>query len=93
MAYRKGYEFEDQSMDRMNKTFQDPKERTIESPIKRMNQTRASNLISNFGSEERSSSLKDAYFKEMHSERGERRTFRVLKKETAKPVSELEASK
>ena len=29
VAYRKGFEYEEQGMDRMNKTFQEPKERTI----------------------------------------------------------------
>ena len=50
-----------------------------------MNSTRASNLISNFGTEERRSSLKDQYFKEVNSERAERslntsKQFRVQKK-------------
>lgn len=54
-----------------------------------MNSTRASNLISNYGSEERKSSLKDHYFREVTSERGERslntsKQFRVQKKEAAK---------
>lgn len=52
---------EDQNLDRLNKTLSDPREK--ETPSKKLNSTRASNLISNFGTEERGSSLKDAYFK------------------------------
>ncbi len=61
MSYKKGFDMEDQNLDRLNKTLSDPREK--ETPSKKLNSTRASNLISNFGTEERGSSLKDAYFK------------------------------
>lgn len=61
MAYRKGFEMDDQNMERLSKSFYDSKEK--ESPSRKMNSTRGSNIISNFGTEERGSSLKEAYFR------------------------------
>jgi len=62
MAYRKGYDMEESNMERLSKTFYESKDK--DSPSKKLGTTRASNLISNFGSEERGgSSLKESYFK------------------------------
>ena len=78
---------DDQNLERLSKTFNDPKETP-----RKMNSTRASHFISSYGSEERRSSLKDHYFREATAERGERglttsKQFRV-KKELAKPADE-----
>jgi len=66
MSYRKGFDLEDQNLERISKTIIDPKE-SKDTPSKRLSSTKASNLIQNFGSEEKGSSLKDAYFREVTS--------------------------
>ena len=77
---------DDQNLERLNKTFNNPNETP-----RKMNSTRASFLISRYGAEERRSSLKDHYFKEVTAERGDRgltssKQYRVKKE--AKPVEE-----
>lgn len=55
-----------------------------------MNTTRATNVISNYGSDEKSGvSLKDAYFRENKTEKGDRanKLFRV-KKDSVKGIIE-----
>lgn len=62
MSFRKGFDLEDQNIERLTKTIADPKDGK-ETPSKRLSSTRGSNVIQNFGSEDRGSSLKDAYFR------------------------------
>lgn len=78
--------------ERMNKTFN---EKEADPSPKRGSSTARTNnnLISNYGigSEERNSfGLKEAYFRELKTEKGDRaaKFFRV-KKETSKPASEF----
>ena len=76
MAYKRGFSIDDTNMERLNKTFY---ERNRDSP-KKMNSTRTTNFMSNYGtSEKNASSLKEEYFKA--SEKGEKgaKFFRVKK--------------
>lgn len=81
MSYKRGFDSEeskDPNLERLNKTFFDSKEKDN---VKRLGTTRGSNLITNYGSEEKGSSLKDVYFKDS-AERGSstHRIFRVTRK-------------
>lgn len=48
MAYKKGFTVDDSGMERLNKTFYD-KSTSKESSPKKMNTTRATNFMSNYG--------------------------------------------
>lgn len=78
---KKGSVMDDQSFDRLNRTAAD---RDRDSPRRGSSTARANNnIISNFGSEEKTGvSLKDAYFRDLKTEKGERsnsKFFRVKK--------------
>lgn len=85
---KKGSVVDDQVFDRLNKTA-NPGDRE-HSPKRATSTARASNLISNYGSDEKSGiSLKDMYFRDLKTEKGDRsnsKFFRV-KKESVKPTS------
>ena len=49
MSYRKGFDLEDQNLERLSKTLNESKE-SKETHSKRLNSTRNTNLIQNFGS-------------------------------------------
>ena len=89
---KKGYAVDDQLFDRLNRTAVD----RDHSPKRGSSTARASNLISNFGSDEKGgASLKDMYFRDLRTEKGERgnaKFFRV-KKEGSKPVIDLDRPK
>ena len=48
MAYKKGYSIDDTGVDRLNKTFFEKNNKDSNSP-KKMNTTRATNFMSNYG--------------------------------------------
>lgn len=74
MAYKKGFSTDDTNMERLNKTFYERNN----SP-KKMNSTRTTNFMSNYGTAEKvSSSLKEEYFKAQEKEKGAK-FFRVKK--------------
>lgn len=50
MSYKKGYTVDDTGIDRLNKTYF---ERNSNSPPKKMNSTRTTNFMSNYGTSER----------------------------------------
>ena len=80
MAFKKGYSVDENGMDRMSKTFYD--NRNPENSPKKMNTTRATNFMSNYGTSERNTtSLKDEYFKQGQPGEKGPKFFRV-KKET-----------
>ena len=67
--------------ERMNKTFYDGKERDSSPKNRGSSTARASNIVSNYGSEDKiGTSLKDMYFREPRTEKGDRpnsKFFRV----------------
>lgn len=72
---------DDQAFDRLNKTvIQKDREH---SPKRGSSTARASNIISNYGSDQKAGvSLKDVYFRELRTEKGDRansKFFRVKK--------------
>ena len=82
MAYKKGESFDDSSLERLNKTFNLEKEKNQEKSPNKINTTRVTNIISNYGSDEKSGiSLKDVYFRDIKTEKGDRQNklFRVKK--------------
>ena len=89
---KKGTAADDHLLDRLNRTAG---EREL-SPKRGSSTARASNLISNFGSEERAgSSLKDMYFRDLKTEKGERQNskfFRVKKESGKALVSDFDKS-
>lgn len=73
MAYKKGLTVDDSGLDRLSKTFFEKKD----SSPKKMNTTRATNFMSNYGTAEKNTaSLKDEYFKSETADKG-MRPFRV----------------
>lgn len=77
MAYKKGFSVDDTGLDRLNKTFFEKNSR--EASPKKMNTTRATNFMSNYGTAEKNSvSLKEEYFKPNTNDKGSK-FFRVKK--------------
>ncbi len=78
MAYKKGFTVDDAGLDRLNKTFFQKNSSRENSP-KKMNTTRATNFMSNYGTAEKNqSSLKDEYFRNGTADKNSK-FFRVKK--------------
>ena len=87
MAYKKGYSVDDTGLERLNKTFY---EKNRENSPKKMNSTRATNFMSNYGTADKNTtSLKDEYFKAATSEKGSK-FFRVKKELRKESVNDPE---
>ena len=87
MAYKKGYSVDDTGLERLNKTFY---EKNRENSPKKMNSTRATNFMSNYGTADKNTtSLKDEYFKASTSEKGSK-FFRVKKELRKESVNDPE---
>ncbi len=73
--------------ERLNRTAV---QRDGQSPKRGSSTARTNNLISNYGSEEKSSlGLKEAYFRELKTEKGDRAKFFRVKKQSSKAASEF----
>ena len=87
-AYKKGYAVDDNGLERLNKTFF--VDRNHENSPKKMNTTRATNFMSNYGTAQKNSaSLKDEYYKPQ-SGSGERGATFFRDKKEARNINDPE---